>query len=115
MPKVALRSVVTGETDGSTPPRAWRVTPSTWVDVATARFGPDVARPSPKAIPPMHPLDNPVWGALHGPQREVAESDGLAARYLPEVSPFGAFPEPPGPEHWDGDGASSSAPAAWSS
>lgn len=49
----------------------------------------------------MHPLDNPVWDALHGPQREVAESGGLAARYLPVVSPFGAFPEPPGPEHWD--------------
>jgi ribosomal protein S18 acetylase RimI-like enzyme len=49
----------------------------------------------------MHPLDNPVWDALHGPQREVAESGGLAARYLPEVSPFGAFPEAPGPEHWD--------------
>jgi len=69
--------------------------------VAAARFAPDVARPNPKAIPAMHPLDNPVWGALHGPQREVAESGGLAARYRPAISPFGAFPEPPGPEHWE--------------
>jgi hypothetical protein len=49
----------------------------------------------------MHPLDNPVWEALHGPQRDVAESNGLAVRYLPEVSRFGAFPEPPGLHHWD--------------
>ena len=48
----------------------------------------------------MHPLDNPVWHALHGPQCHVAELDDLAARYLPEVSRFGAFPEPPGPPHW---------------
>ena len=49
----------------------------------------------------MHPLDNPVWEALRGPQRDVAESNGLAARYVPEVSSFGAFPEPPRPDHWD--------------
>jgi len=49
----------------------------------------------------MDPLDNPVWDALHGPQRAVAETGALAARYLPDVSPFGAFPEPPGPPHWD--------------
>jgi ribosomal protein S18 acetylase RimI-like enzyme len=49
----------------------------------------------------MHPLDNPVWDALHGPQREVAETCDLAARYVPEVSPFGAFPGPPGLEHWE--------------
>jgi ribosomal protein S18 acetylase RimI-like enzyme len=48
----------------------------------------------------MHPLDNPVWAALHGPHRAVAEAGDLAARYFPEVSPFGGFPEPPGPEHW---------------
>ena len=48
----------------------------------------------------MDPLDNPVWDALHGSQREAVESGGLAARYLAEVSPFGAFPGPPGPEHW---------------
>jgi ribosomal protein S18 acetylase RimI-like enzyme len=48
----------------------------------------------------MHPLDNPVWDALYGPQSAVAETSGLAARYRPEISPFGAFPEPPGPGHW---------------
>jgi len=48
----------------------------------------------------MHPLDNPVWDALHGPQRNVSETGDLAARYRPEFSLFGAFPEPPGPEHW---------------
>ncbi len=49
----------------------------------------------------MHPLDNPVWHALHGPQRDVAESNGLAARCIPEISLFGAFAESPGPDHWD--------------
>lgn len=48
----------------------------------------------------MHPLDNPVWNALCGPQREFAEFGGLAARIIPDVSRFGAFPEPPGPDHW---------------
>ena len=52
----------------------------------------------------MHPLDNPVWEALHGPHRDVAESNGLAARYVPDVSSFGAFPEPPRPDHWDAMG-----------
>jgi len=49
----------------------------------------------------MHPLDNPVWDALHGPQHEVAETGALAARYVPGVSLFGGFPEAPGPRHWD--------------
>ena len=48
----------------------------------------------------MHPLDNPVWAALNGPQRSVAEAGDLAARYLPQISSFGAFPGPPGSEHW---------------
>lgn len=48
----------------------------------------------------MHPLDNPVWNALHGSQNHVAETSELAARYRPEISSFGAFPESPGPEHW---------------
>jgi len=48
----------------------------------------------------MHPLDNPVWDALNGPQSEVADTRDLAARYRPDISAFGAFPEPPGPEHW---------------
>lgn len=48
----------------------------------------------------MHPLDNPVWDALHGPQRDMSDTGDLAARYRPEISLFGAFPESPGPEHW---------------
>ena len=48
----------------------------------------------------MHPLDNPVWDALNGPQRAFAEFGGLAARFILDVSRFGAFPEPPGPDHW---------------
>lgn len=48
----------------------------------------------------MHPLDNPVWAAVTGPQRAVAERVGPVARYLPEVSPFAAFAEPPVPDTW---------------
>jgi len=48
----------------------------------------------------VHPLDNPVWSSLTGPQHDVAERVGPVARYRTQVSPFGAFEEPPGPRLW---------------
>ena len=48
----------------------------------------------------MHPLDNPVWSSLTGPQQDVAERVGTVARYHTEVSPFGAFEVPPTAGHW---------------
>jgi len=42
----------------------------------------------------MHPLDNVIWNALTTRQGEFAESCGQARRFLPEVSPLGAFAEP---------------------
>jgi ribosomal protein S18 acetylase RimI-like enzyme len=48
----------------------------------------------------LHVLDNPVWSALTGPQRDYAEVVGDIARYRPEVSLFGAFAELPGPRQW---------------
>jgi len=48
----------------------------------------------------VHPLDNPVWAALAGPQRGVAEQGDGVARYTPDVSPFAAFARPPGPDDW---------------
>ena len=36
-------------------------------------------------------LDNPSWHALTGPQAAFAEGSGLARRYRPEVSAFGAI------------------------
>ncbi len=48
----------------------------------------------------MHVLDNPVWAALHGSQQAMGTASPLAARFVPAVSRFGAFPEVPGPEHW---------------
>ncbi len=48
----------------------------------------------------MHPLDNPVWSSLTGPQQDVAERVGPVARYCAGISPFGAFEDPPGPGHW---------------
>jgi len=38
-----------------------------------------------------HPLDNPAWHALAGPQREFGRVGRLAARYLPNVSPIAAL------------------------
>ncbi len=46
-------------------------------------------------------LDNPVWGALTGPQQSLGKRFGLAARFDAEVSPFGALSGPPTPAHWD--------------
>ena len=48
----------------------------------------------------MDPLANPVWHALAGPQRDVAESTGLAARYRRSIAPFGAVPDILTPESW---------------
>ena len=35
-----------------------------------------------------HPLDNPLWAALTGPQSHLAERRGRAARFPVDVSPF---------------------------
>ena len=42
----------------------------------------------------MHPLDNIIWKALITRQAEFAESFHQARRFVPEVSPLGAFREP---------------------
>src|SRR4051794_40956318 len=51
--------------------------------------------------PCVHPLDNPVWHALTGPQKTVAQGSSLALRFDPEVAPFAAMPDEPSPESWD--------------
>ena len=50
----------------------------------------------------MHPLDNPVWAALTGPQAALGERYGRSARYLPDVSPFAAVADPADPDAWRG-------------
>jgi ribosomal protein S18 acetylase RimI-like enzyme len=59
-------------------------------------------RPAPPSGPQAapHPLDNPSWAALTGPQRHLAEFAGSAARYLPQVSPFVAVADPADPRCW---------------
>ena len=37
-----------------------------------------------------HPLDNPLWAALSGPQAHLAVRLGRAARFPPDISPFAA-------------------------
>lgn len=46
-------------------------------------------------------LDNAVWHALNGPQRHVAEGEGPALRYHPDVSIFAGLPDGPTPDAWD--------------
>ena len=45
-------------------------------------------------------LDNPAWWALTGSQQSLGTSTSLAARFDPEVAPFGAFPDSPTESHW---------------
>src|SRR5437868_3710419 len=52
-------------------------------------------------IADMEPLDNPAWHALTGPQAQFAQGSGLALRYDPDVTVFGALPHQPGPDAWD--------------
>jgi ribosomal protein S18 acetylase RimI-like enzyme len=40
-----------------------------------------------------HPLDNPVWHALVGPQAEMAVGDGKARHYPRAIAPFSAISE----------------------
>lgn len=48
-----------------------------------------------------HPLDNPLWHALSGPQRRFAQGvDGEALRYDPEFSIFSALPDEPTAASW---------------
>ena len=45
-------------------------------------------------------LQNPVWGALTGPQACFAEAAGNAARFLPDIAPFAALADPGSPDAW---------------
>jgi ribosomal protein S18 acetylase RimI-like enzyme len=46
------------------------------------------------------PLDNPVWHALTGPQRELGRATELVAVFDPTISPFGAMHGSPTDRHW---------------
>jgi ribosomal protein S18 acetylase RimI-like enzyme len=50
-----------------------------------------------------HPLDNPLWTALTGPQAHLAQRRGSAARYPVDVSPFAAVADliDGGDARWD--------------
>ncbi|MER6119199.1 GNAT family N-acetyltransferase [Streptomyces sp. NPDC001743] len=47
-----------------------------------------------------HPLDDPVGSALRGPHAHFAEHRGRVLRYPPDVTPWVALPERPGPADW---------------
>ena len=45
-------------------------------------------------------LDNPAWWALRGAQGILGTSEGGAARFDPDVSPFGGFEDRPSASDW---------------
>jgi ribosomal protein S18 acetylase RimI-like enzyme len=47
-----------------------------------------------------HILDNPAWAALTGPHAKIAEVEGKARRYPPEVSLFNAIDDIDDQESW---------------
>jgi ribosomal protein S18 acetylase RimI-like enzyme len=47
-----------------------------------------------------HPLDNPVLASLAGPHARFALTEGGAARYPADMSPFCALPGDPRPADW---------------
>ncbi|WP_406345667.1 GNAT family N-acetyltransferase [Streptomyces sp. NBC_00648] len=47
-----------------------------------------------------HPLDNPARASLTGPHAHFAERLGRVLRYPPEVTPWLALSDDPGPEDW---------------
>jgi ribosomal protein S18 acetylase RimI-like enzyme len=47
-----------------------------------------------------HPLDNPVYAALTGPQSGLTRRSGGAVRYPADVSPFCALPDDPADADW---------------
>ena len=49
----------------------------------------------------MSELDNPVWWSLTGRQQHLGTVTHLAARFDPEVSPFGALADAPTDRHWE--------------
>ncbi|HEX5094925.1 MAG TPA: GNAT family N-acetyltransferase [Acidimicrobiia bacterium] len=49
----------------------------------------------------MDPLGNPVWHALAGPQRTVAEGSARALRFAPDIAPFAALPDDVEPADWE--------------
>ncbi len=67
---------------------------------AGERIGRPVAPSAAGSVGLVHVLDNPVWAALAGPQQDLALTGPLAARFQPEVSRFGGFPEMPTAGHW---------------
>jgi ribosomal protein S18 acetylase RimI-like enzyme len=48
----------------------------------------------------VHPLDNPVWHALTGPQKTVAQGSSLAARYDADYAPFAGIADPASEASW---------------
>ncbi|GGP62728.1 GNAT family N-acetyltransferase [Streptomyces melanogenes] len=47
-----------------------------------------------------HPLDNPARASLTGPHAHFAERFGRVLRYPPEVTPWLALSDDPGPQDW---------------
>jgi ribosomal protein S18 acetylase RimI-like enzyme len=49
----------------------------------------------------VYELDNPVWWAMTGSQRDLGATTSLAARFHPDISPFGGLSDEPTGSHWE--------------
>ncbi len=63
------------------------------------------ARDEGRVLQPRRPplvvmLDNPMWHALQGPDGRFARTEGRAARYDPEVTPFAGMADDPDAAAW---------------
>ncbi|GAA0249427.1 GNAT family N-acetyltransferase [Cryptosporangium japonicum] len=61
-----------------------------------------------------HPLDHPGWASLTGAHRHLAQLHGRAARYQPDVSPFGVLAPDADARAWDDVIALAGPDAVWS-
>jgi ribosomal protein S18 acetylase RimI-like enzyme len=48
----------------------------------------------------LHPLDRAAWASLTGPHAHLAEGQGRARRYRPDLSPFAAVSSPDDERAW---------------
>ena len=58
-------------------------------------------KPSPPWLNATRVNSPHAMAGASAPHHQLAEGGDLVARYPPEVSHFGGFPEPPEPRHWE--------------
>jgi hypothetical protein len=60
-----------------------------------------------------HPLGNPAWFALSGPQAGLARRKGRALRFQRDFGPFYGMPDEPAAQDWADAAAGSTSSSGW--